>query len=82
MEKNSVYKLSCLTIVAAAVLFMSACTIAPHQRLESQSMLATRNNVSQIAANEYLRRCGEQTRMLRHEVASCSAVPLITVPLQ
>lgn len=82
MEKNSVYKLSCLTIAAAAVLLMNACSIAPHQRLESQSVLANRNNVRQIAANEYLNRCGEQTRMLKHEVASCSAVPLVTVPLQ
>jgi hypothetical protein len=82
METNSISRIACAAIVAAPLLLMSACTIGPHQSLESQAFLAHQNNVNQVAANDYINHCGEQTRLLKHEIALCRAVPLITVPLQ
>ena len=82
METNSIFRVACATIVAAPLLLMSACTISPHQGPESQAFLAHQNNVNQLAANDYINQCGEQTRLLKHELALCRAVPLIMVPLQ
>jgi hypothetical protein len=82
METNRICRIACATIVAATLVLMSACTIVPHQSPESQGFLASENNVNQLAANDYINQCGEQTRLLKHEVALCRAVPLITVPLQ
>ena len=53
-----------------------------NERPDQSSIYDYDNNVSQLAANDPLNHCGEQTRMLRHEIASCRAVPLITLPLQ
>jgi hypothetical protein len=82
MGTNSICRISCATIVAAPLFLMSACMTAPYQSLESQAFLAPRNNINQLAANDYVNHCGEQARLLKHEVALCGAVPLITVPLQ
>jgi hypothetical protein len=82
METNGICRIACATIVAATLVSMSACTIVPHQSPESQAFLAPQNNVNQLAANDYINQCGEQIRLLKHEVALCRAVPLITVPLQ
>ncbi len=82
METASFCRIACATIVAAPLFLMSACTIAPQQSLESQAFLGPQNNVNQLAANDYINQCGEQTRLLKHEIALCRAVPLITVPLQ
>jgi len=65
-------------IVAVFLFFMSACAIAAHHSRESGLSLAPENNISQLAAND----CNEQTRLLKHEIALCRAVPLITLPLQ
>jgi hypothetical protein len=81
METNGMCRIACAIIVAATLVLMSACTIVPHQSPESQAFLALPNNVNQLADNDYINQCGEQTRLLKHEVALCRAVPLITVPL-
>ena len=81
-RRNSIGKIACATIVAASLFLMSACTIAPYQSLESEAFLAPENNISQLAANDSFNQCNEQTRLLKHEIALCRAVPLITVPLQ
>jgi starvation-inducible outer membrane lipoprotein len=82
MENEHICRIAYATIVAALLFLMSACTIAPLQKLESQGFLAPQNNIHQVAANDYLNQCDEQTRLLKHEIALCRAVPLITVPLQ
>jgi hypothetical protein len=61
---------------------MSACTISPYHHPESTRFLAPENNISQLAANDSFNQCNEQTRLLKHEMALCRAVPLIMVPLQ
>jgi hypothetical protein len=33
------------------------------------------------AVNDYLVRCGEQARMVHHEIQNCRAITVITVPL-
>ena len=68
-------------IVAALLFLMNACTIAPHHSLESEAIFAPHNNINQLAANDSFNQCNEQTRLLKHEIALCRAVPLITVPL-
>jgi hypothetical protein len=66
------------TILAAVLSpMMSGCTIAPNHSLESPA-----SQQNQVSANEYANRCGEQTALLKHEIALCRSVPLITVPLQ
>jgi hypothetical protein len=82
METNGIWRIACATIVAATLVLMSACTIIPHQSPESQAFLAPQNNVNQLADNNYINQWGEQIRLLKHEVALCRAVPLISVPLQ
>jgi hypothetical protein len=51
--------------------------IAPNNSLESVTP-----QQNQVSANDYANRCGEQTALLKHEIAFCRAVPLIMVPLQ
>jgi hypothetical protein len=82
METKSIHRIAYATIVAAVLFLMNACAIAPFRSSESHGFLAPQNNIKQLAANDYLNRCDEQTRLLKHEIASCRAVPLITVPLQ
>jgi hypothetical protein len=82
MGTNSMYRISFATIIAAPLFLMSACITAPYQSLESQASLAPRNHINQLAANQYPNQCGEQARLLKHEIALCRAVPLITVPMQ
>jgi hypothetical protein len=82
METNSIGKIACATIVAASLFLMSACTIAPYHSLELEAFLAPENNISQLAANDSFNQCNEQTRLLKHEIASCRAVPLLWVALQ
>jgi hypothetical protein len=55
--------------------WMNACTIAPNHSLESET-----SHQNQVVANDYSNRCGEQTALLKHEIALCRSVPLITVP--
>ena len=75
---NSIGKIACATIVAASLFLMSACTIAPYQSLESEAFLTPENNISQLAANDSFNQCNEQTSLLKHEIALCRAVSLIT----
>ena len=82
METNSIGRIACATIAASSLLFISACTTAPYHSLESEAFPAPQNNISQLAANDSFNQCNEQTRLLKHEIALCRAVPLITVPLQ
>jgi hypothetical protein len=46
-------------MIAAPLFEMSACVTSPYQSLESQAFLAPRNNIHQLAANEYPNQCGE-----------------------
>lgn len=39
------------------------------------------NTGSMRSVNDYLVRCGEQARMVHHEIQNCRAITLITVPL-
>jgi hypothetical protein len=82
METNSISTIACVTTVAASLFLMSACTIAPDHTLESEASLDSENNICQLAANDFFNQRNEQTSLLRHEIAQCRAVPLITVPLQ
>ena len=82
METNSISRIACTTTIAALSFLMSACTIPPYQSLESEAFLASENNISQLAANDSFNQCNEQTRVLKHEIALCRAVPLIRVPLE
>jgi hypothetical protein len=82
METNSIDKIGIATIVVVSLFLMSACTIAPYQRLESEEFLAPENNINQLAANDSFNHCDEQTTPLKHEIALCRAVPLITVLMQ
>jgi hypothetical protein len=81
MNTGSIRKVARETIVVALLslmsMSMSACTIAPNHSLASET-----SHQSQVAANDYANRCGEQTALLKHEIALCRSVPLITVPLQ
>jgi hypothetical protein len=61
---------------------MSACAIAPYHSPESEAFLAPENNMSQLAVNDFFNQCNEQTRLLKHEIALCRAVPLITIPVR
>jgi hypothetical protein len=79
---NGVCRILSVTLVAVALFMMNACTITRYQAHESQALRSPQSNINQIAGNDYLNQCGEQTRLLRHEIASCSAIPLIVVPLQ
>jgi hypothetical protein len=81
MDMNSIGRIACATMLAASLFLMSACTIAPYYSLESEAFLAPESNISQLAANDSFNQCNEQTRLLKHEVALCRAVPLIRVPL-
>ncbi len=82
METNSIGRIAWATTIAALLFLMSACTIAPYNSPESEAFLAPQNNISQLAANDSFNQCNEQTSLLKHEIALCRAVPLITVPLQ
>jgi hypothetical protein len=82
METNSIGKIACATIITASLFLIGACTIAPYLSSESEAFLGPRNNISQLAANDSFNQCNEQTRLLKHEIALCRAVPVITVPLQ
>jgi hypothetical protein len=82
METNSTRRIAFTTIAAALLFSMSACTTASYHSQKSEASLASENNISQLAANDSLNQCNEQTRLLKHEIALCRSVPLITVPLQ
>jgi hypothetical protein len=77
MKTNSIRNITRATIVAAVLSLMSGCTIALNHSLESAA-----SQQNQVSANDYANRCGEQTALLKHEIALCRSVPLITVPLQ
>jgi hypothetical protein len=82
METNSIFRIACAAIVAVLLFLVSACTIALDHSLESLASLDSSYNISQLAANDFFNQCNEQTSLLKHEIALCRAVPLITVPLQ
>jgi hypothetical protein len=67
---------------AVLLLSISGCTTVSYQSRESRESLTPGNNISQLAATDPLNQCDEKTRMLKHEIALCRAVPLITVPLE
>jgi len=46
---------------------------------EAQVALLTANLVTTQSVNDYLAQCGEQARMLHHEVQNCREVEVITV---
>jgi hypothetical protein len=75
METNSISRFVCVSIVAALLFLMSACTIASYHSLESAAFLAPQNNINQLAANDSFNQCNEQRRLLKHEIALCRAVP-------
>ena len=77
MKTNSIRNIARATIVTAVLSLISGCTIAPNHNLESVT-----SQQKQMSANDYANRCGEQTALLKHEIALCRSVPLITVPLQ
>ena len=77
MKTNSIRNIAPAPIVAAVLSLMSGCTIAPNRSLESVT-----SQQNQVSANDYANRCGEQTALLKHEIALCRSVLLITVPLQ
>ena len=77
MKTKSIRDIARTTIVAALLSLVSGCTIAPNNSLESETL-----QQNEVSANDYANRCGEQTALLKHEIALCQAVPLITVPLQ
>lgn len=79
MERNSIHRIARAAIAVALLSLISACTIVPSQSLRSEESLARQN---QVAANDYSNRCGEQARLLKHEIALCRSVPIITAPLQ
>jgi len=82
MQTNSISRIARVTTVASLGFLMSACAIAPYHGLESEAFLAPENNMSQLAANDFFSQCSEQTKLLKHEIALCQAVPLITIPLR
>jgi hypothetical protein len=82
METNSIFRIARAATVAVLLFLVSACTTAPNHSLESQASLDSAYNISQLAANDFFNKCNEQTSLLKHEIALCRAVPLITVPLQ
>jgi hypothetical protein len=82
METNSNGKIACATIIHTLVVLDRRIHDSPLSQLGIRSILAPENNISQLAANESFNQCNEQTRLLKHEIALCRAVPLITVPLQ
>ena len=77
MKTNTIRNIARATIVAAVLSLMSGCSITANHSLES---VASQQN--QVSANDYANRCGEQTALLKHEIALCRSVPLITVPVQ
>jgi hypothetical protein len=48
---------------------------------EAHVALLSPNIVSMRSVNDYLAQCGEQARMVHHEIQNCRAVTVITVPL-
>jgi hypothetical protein len=77
MKANRYRNIAPATIVGAVLCLVSGCTIAPNNSLESVTP-----QQNQVSANDYANRCGEQTALLKHEIALCRAVPLTMVPLQ
>jgi len=77
MKTNGIRNIGRAMIVAAVLSMMSGCTIGPNHSLESET-----SQQNQISANDYANRCDEQTALLKHEIALCHSVTLITVPLQ
>lgn len=77
MKTNTIRNIARATIVGAVLSLMSGCSIAPNHSMES---VASQQN--RVSANDYANRCGEQTALLKHEIALCRSVPLITMPLQ
>ena len=77
MGTKNIHKIARAVIAAALLSLIGGCTIAPNHSLESETY-----QQKQVAANDYANRCGEQTALLKHEIASCRSVPFITVPLQ
>jgi hypothetical protein len=66
---------------------MSACAICTGPDCENQPSagliaLWPENNVNQIKANDYRNQCDEQTRLMKHDLASCRALALITLSLR
>ena len=66
MKANSIRNIARATTVGAVLPLMSGCTIAPNHSLESVS-----SQQNQVSANDYADRCGEQTTLLKHEIALC-----------
>ncbi len=48
---------------------------------EAHVALLSPNSGNTRSVNDYLVRCGEQARMVYHEIQNCRAITVITVPL-
>ncbi len=48
---------------------------------EAHVALLSPNSGNTRSVNDYLVRCGEQARMVHHEIQNCRAITVITVPL-
>jgi hypothetical protein len=77
MKTNCIRNVGRAWIIGAVLSLMSGCTVAPTHSLESET-----SQQNQVSANDYANRCDEQPALLKHEIALCRSVPLITVPLQ
>jgi hypothetical protein len=76
---ESVVRVASITTAVIALSFrVSACTTSSYARHESKESLAFDNNLHQLAVNNYLNQCDERARLLKHEIAQCRAIPLIT----
>jgi hypothetical protein len=47
---------------------------------KAQVAFLSANSVSTRSVNDYLAQCGEQARMVHHEIQNCRAVKVITIP--
>ena len=72
--------------IAAALLLVGGCSNALQSDRERLAIadheMALVPHTRQPTANEYASHCDEQTRQRQHELANCTAVPLIDVQLE
>jgi len=77
MKAHSVSNIARAAIVGIVSSLMSSCTIAPNHSLESVT-----SQQNEVSTNDYANRCGEQTALVKHEIALRRSVTLITAPMQ
>ena len=79
MDTNSAHRIALAISVTALSFWMSACV---YHGQGPEAFRISDNHTSQLASNDLRVRCDEQTRLLKHEIALCRSVPLVTVPLR